>query len=82
MREDDPRQEHPELNISCPGLFPPSSPYKDVHCGQELEKAQTKRDGWRESEKEGGDILFGQLTECELENYKKKMRWMDDLSRE
>lgn len=65
MSEDDPRQEHPELNISYPEAPPPPPPsnlYKDIHCGQELEKAQTKKDGWRESEKEGGDILSGQLT--------------------
>lgn len=82
MSMDDPRQEHPELNISCPRALPPSNLYKDVHCGQELEKAQTIKDGWRESEKEGGDILSGQLTKCEMENYKKKMRRMYDLSRE
>lgn len=43
MSEDDPRQEHPELHISCPWALPPSNPYKDIHCGQELKKTLTKK---------------------------------------
>lgn len=42
MREDDPRQEHPELNISCPGLPPPPLRTKTSTVDRNLKRRKQK----------------------------------------
>lgn len=80
MREDDPSQEHPELSISCPGLsLHTKTSTVDRHLKGHREK---EADRERERGKEGGDILFKQLTECEIGKYKKKMKQMYHFSTE
>ncbi len=78
VSDDDPSQEHPELGISCPGL---SLRTKASTVDRDL-KGHGEKEGEREREKggkEGGDILFKQLRECEIERYQKKMEHMYDF---
>lgn len=68
VRDDDPGQEHPELGISCPGL---SLHTKRSTVDRDL-KGHREKEAERENrEKEGGDILFKQRRECEIERYQK-----------
>lgn len=65
MREDDPIQEHPELGISCPRV---SLHTKTSTVDRDL-KGHREEEG--EGGEEGGDILFKQLRDCEIEGYQK-----------
>lgn len=69
VREDDPSQEHPELGIDCPRL---PLHTKTSTVDRDL-KGHGEKQGEREKvEKEGGDVLFKKLRECEIDRYLKK----------